>query len=270
MGLVIWRLAKILTVIAILGGSAYYSLRTRVENEIGPWEQWVGIDPTQGEENPQKPKNLQGRFWTGVPRGGPADTGRIDRHGYSLGYSPSSNEASWAAMFLPGGKVSKDTSVARGIWRDDPELPSSGGRGEQGESTQLVPEWLMDSFYNYGNDTWHKSNKLRASIEIAEDWNSHLQVISDYATVYGGVVAFIGPYQGDGEPGFFSVTMRRGERGPEVLAFMLPKLADGRLGSGTVAVEKIEEATGLRFFADLPPEWRNYLRKKKPESIWAR
>lgn len=268
MGLAIWRFAKILVVAAVLGGSAYYSLRTRVESEIGPWEQWIGKDPTRGEVNTQKPKNLQGRFWTGVPRGGAADIGRIDRHGYSLGYSLSEEGASWAAVFLPGGKVARNKGPSRGIWNNDPEIPGKAAKRMPGG--QLVPGWLMDSFYGFSDDTWYRSNMVDYGEKTMQDWSAHLEAISDYASVYGGVVAFFGPYGGDGARGFFSVVMRRGESGPEVLAFLLPEKPPGGLGGSVVSVDKVEAATGLRFFADLPSEWRAYLRKKRAGEVWPR
>lgn len=270
MGLAILRFAKILVVVAVLAGSAYYSLRTRVEAEVGPWEQWIGKDPTRGEINTQKPKNLQGRFWTGVPRGGAEDIGRIDRHGYSLGYSLVENEAGWAAVFLPGGKVGKSTGVTRGIWDNDPEIPRGPKDRKGGGGGQLVPEWLMDSFYGFGGDTWYRSNAVDYGMKTMLDWNAHLEAISDYAAVYGGVVAFFGPYKGSTGRGFFSVVLRRGDGGPEVLAFLLPEKQGGGLGGGVVAVEQVEEATRLRFFADLPVEWRTYLRKKRAGGVWPR
>lgn len=272
MGLVIWRFAKILTVVAVLAGSAYYSLRTRVEAEIGPWEKWVGKDPTKSEVNTQKPKNLKGRFWTGVPRGGGGDVGRIDRHGYSLGYSLSRGGAEWAAVFLPGDKVASDTKPGRGIWIDDPEITrkEGGGRAGGGTGGQIVPGWLMDSFYGLDDDTWYRSNIVDYGEKTMKDWSTHLGEIADYAAVYGGVVVFLGPYRGGEGQGFFTVVLRRGERGPEVIAFMLDEKAGGGLGKRMVAVDKVEAATNLRFFADLPPEWRNYLRRKKPGASWVR
>jgi hypothetical protein len=268
MGLTAWRLVKILLAGAVLVASAYYSLRSRVETEIGPWEQWVRMDPTSREANPTKPKNLQGRFWTGIPRAKAVDIGRIDRHGYSLGYSQSGGGAAWAATFLPGDKVSNNSGVSQGIWEDDPEIPIKKGAERRRKGGQLVPGWLMDSFYGYGADTWYRSNMVEFAEKTMEDWNTHLGVIADYAAIYGGVVAFFGPYSSDSGRGFFSLVLRRGERGPEVLGFILREKPEGGLAGGTATVGDIEKITNLVFFADLPSEWRTYLRKKRAGRAW--
>jgi len=260
-----------MVLIAICLASAYYSLRTRVEKEIGPWEQWVKEDPP-GNGDYRKPRNLSARFWTGVPRSSDSGIGRLDRYGYTLGYSRDAKISSWAAVFLPQGKVPRNIGVSRGIWVDDPELGKVGdsakGVGLTGVG-QLVPQWMMDSFYDHSADTWNKSNRIPVRKNTAEAWNEHLGKIAQWALVYGGVVAFFGPVNhDDGSKGFFSITLRRGERGPEALSFLFTEPEQGGLVGGPTSVQEVEKITGLRFFADLPPEWRSYLRKKPPGKAW--
>lgn len=271
MSILIWRILKILLVVVICGASAYYSLRTRVEKEIGPWEQWIGDDSTRDETDTRKPRNLHARFWTGVPRGGDGDMVRIDRHGYSLGYSRYGGRALWAAVFLPGGKVSQEARRDRGIWKNDPEIAKWPRQDKSNEDAlQIVPAWLMDSFYGYSGDTWYRTNRAFSDKADGEVWEDHLKLVADYAAVYDGVIAFFGPYedQAGGGRGFFSIVLRKGSSGPEVLAFLLERQG-GKMTARTSSVEGVEKATGLRFFADLPPEWRSYLRKKPAVSPWA-
>ncbi len=274
MSLIFWRFAKILLVLGVLSASAYYSLRDRVEREIGPWEQWVGADPTDKEVSPLKPRNLKGRFWTGVPRGGGADVTRIDRHGYSLGYSLGEGRTVWAAYLLPGNKPVGVAEVSRGIWKDDAEIDftQKSGRRELSKAGQLVPYWLMQNFYEHAEDTWYHTNRVEGGYKTFVAWNQHLKEISEYAAVYGGVVCYSGPFANHetGEQGFFTVLLRKGERGPEALGFLLRQANDGGLKAQTVQIATIEELTGLRFFGDMPTEWRSYLRKKVPTGPWAR
>jgi hypothetical protein len=272
MGVAIWRIIKILALIAVCLASAYYSLRTRVEKEIGPWDQWVSEDSSPADGNFQKARNLSARFWTGVPRSADGSVSRLDRYGYTLGYSKDHRGVVWASTFLPGKKVVGNTAVPRGIWKDDSYLEKMGIEVPRVALTgvsQLVPSWLMDSFYNYPDDTWYKSNQLEFAKKTAEDWNAHLGRIARWAVVYDGVVSFFGPVKrNDERVGFFSLTLKRGSRGPEAVAFLFEEVEGGGLKGGTTTIQAIEDATELRFFADLPAEWRSYLRKKPAGKAW--
>jgi hypothetical protein len=139
----------------------YFSLKSRIEREHGPgsWEEWLKATPEvesgtfhSASTAPQKPRNLKARFWTGVPRIADRSVVRLDRHGYSVGYSKKSNRPLWLSAYLTGRPSESPTptpSLSLKKWKDDPTLtkaptPTSSPTNSDGHHAahSKLPSWL--------------------------------------------------------------------------------------------------------------------------------
>lgn len=289
-GVVVWKFSKIALAFLAVSACAYYSLKGRIENENGPgsWEKWIGAAPdvepaSSTAPDRSRPKNLKARFWTGVPRVMDDSLVRLDRHGYSVGYSKSRKRGVWASAYIPGKSPSHSTPPASaGLWLDDPETTMGRDRTRPLPKgwrwAPMMPPKLMEAAYGWGRDSWNKSNRFASPERFAEAiWPAATDLAKKYATVYGGVVAVAGPYYADDSElpaGAFLLLLRSGPSGPDSLSFAFPfdnlSPPPEEMAKYLKSAGEIEAMSGVFLFADLPPEWRQYLCSPKQNRMWAK
>ncbi len=240
-----WKIGNAAAAAAIVSLAVYFSLKTRIEQEHGPgsWEEWLKATPEvesgtyhASTAAPQKPRNLKARFWTGVPRIADRSVVRLDRHGYSVGYSKRYARPVWVSTYLTGrspGATSEAQPPILKKWKDDvpdvkttspssqtaspadttPNLPKwlswllGGGAGSSSSPSPLprgysrghfVSPELMGRAYGWTEDSWFNSNQLTAPSQFCSTtWPSLLKLAETYSKIYGGLVLYLVPiYEG--------------------------------------------------------------------------
>lgn len=285
--ILLWKLAKIATVSSIVFGTAYFSLKNRVEEEHGPgsWDHWLRSAPevesyTTEAKDDLSPRNLKARFWTGVPRTTDTSVVRIDRNGHSLGISKETGRTAWLATYIPDKEAMKNQVSVLRKW--EPEKYATLAQRtrhspSQGEAwAHFIPPQMMKDYYGNDADVWMTGNRFAVPETSAiKAWTKCMRLVDKYARLHSGLVVFIVPiYEPTRlEPLEIAVVLiRPSEKGPVVMCstFGVAPGSDSSAPPWKLSdLTELEKKTGVFFFADLPPEWRNFLLHPSQNKEWS-
>lgn len=226
----------------------------------------------------------------------------ISRAGYSLGYSGFLKSALWVCEHIAPGELTGEAD-RRDRFQEDPLAPAAlrarlaDYRGSGYDRGHLAAAGNFKSDQTENDESFYLSNIApqvpafnQAIWAALEEWtreyvraaNESVYVISggflydpaeeDPATADGFVeYRVIGPGQAAAPTHFYKIILRCGDAGCAALAFALENRAHARpfrLAQHLVAIDWIEERTGLDFFADCADDAEAALEASRAAELW--
>ncbi|TVZ15557.1 DNA/RNA non-specific endonuclease [Maribacter sp. MAR_2009_72] len=199
-------------------------------------------------------------------------TGDIVHHSYfTLSYNEPFEQAEWVAYVLEKGHLTYDDRK-RPYFLEDPFVPSKSAdwrnyKGSGYDRGHLVPAGDRRFSKQAYDETFYTSNVSPQDREFnAGIWNDLEQQIRRWAKQYGSLYIFtggvlengleeIGEEDVDVPNAFYKIVARKKNNKLHTISFLIPNKPQFLpLRNFLVAIDDIEEETGIDFFAELPPD----------------
>ncbi|MDO1512325.1 DNA/RNA non-specific endonuclease [Maribacter confluentis] len=199
-------------------------------------------------------------------------TGDIVHHSYfTLSYNEPFEQAEWVAYVLEKEHLTYDERK-RPYFLEDPFVPTKSAdwrnyKGSGYDRGHLVPAGDRRFSKQAYDETFYTSNVSPQDREFnAGIWNDLEQQIRRWAKQYGSLYIFtggvlengleeIGEEDVDVPNAFYKIVARKKNNKLHTISFLIPNKPQFLpLRNFVVAVDDIEEETGIDFFAELPPD----------------
>lgn len=211
----------------------------------------------------------------------------VNREGYAIGYVEEWEQPSWVAYRLTKDEVMSRKASRQDSFMADPLITTGSATlddyAESGfDRGHLAPagdmHWsgrvMLESFYmsNMSPQTPSFNRGVWAKLE---------QAVRRFAYTEGSVFVVTGPIVTEDDnatigankvrvPGFYYKAIYDETPPEKMIAFILPNRGTKKsLDCFVVSVDDVEEATGLDFFSQLPPDIQTRLESKSEPDKWA-
>lgn len=220
-------------------------------------------------------------------KGAPSGSVTKTYEGFTICFNPHNRTADWVGWELLGSEVSDEVSRSDNFWQDYDlkGCPSPADYRRSGyDKGHLCPaadqKWSTEAM----SDCFVMSNMTPQEHTLnAGAWQTLEKKERLWAQRDSAIVIVAGPIYKDsdtkriGESGvrvpsaFYKVLLAPYLDSPRAIGFIYPNMkCPGNMADYSMSVDKVEEITGLDFFASLPDEIENNVEKSASFTDWNR
>ena len=228
-----------------------------------------------------------GGKWDNLELGVPGKCDQvIEREGYVLGYVEAWEQPAWVAYRLTKDEVMTRKANRSDAFIEDPEVKTGSAisfdyQGSGYDRGHLAPAGDMHWSAKTMLESFYMSNMSPQEPSFNRGvWSKLEKAVRRFAFSEGSVFVVTGPIMTADDtktighnkvrvPGFYYKVIYDETPPEKMIAFILPnKGANKPVESFVVAVDDVEEATGLDFFSALPEDVQQRLESKSNPKDW--